>query len=226
MEPQLTDYYNEEPYGVKVIEKLNKEFLDLHEKYDELETKIKQYIPPTIIVKNIEDHKYHTNLLWIEFPKRCKGFLKGNNGLSSNISPVIYQDYIPNVYEIFRCNTCGKESCKEEIINELNTLTNNKNKQWCQDRINMAFKLCLSKYENISSLDEEEITDDLIHHIMNDENNDYLPSLYIDIISKFYITDRELYGLYDLVCFYCEKCGNMDNNDPNVNRLLCIDCDE
>ena len=34
MESQIIDYYNEMPYGVNVIDKLNKEYDVLEEKYD------------------------------------------------------------------------------------------------------------------------------------------------------------------------------------------------
>ena len=36
MEPQMIDYYNEMPYGVNVIDKMNEELAELQSKYDEL----------------------------------------------------------------------------------------------------------------------------------------------------------------------------------------------
>ena len=44
MEPQITDFYNELPYGINVIEKLNNEYDDLLKKIDEKDKKIEQLI--------------------------------------------------------------------------------------------------------------------------------------------------------------------------------------
>ena len=41
MEPQITDYYNEMPTGVNVIEKMNEEFNILQKENDELKKKLK-----------------------------------------------------------------------------------------------------------------------------------------------------------------------------------------
>ena len=35
MEPQLIDYYNEMPFGIDVIERMNVELSELQKKYDE-----------------------------------------------------------------------------------------------------------------------------------------------------------------------------------------------
>lgn len=39
MEPNIIDFYNETPYGVNVIDKLNEEYDELQKKYDELKDK-------------------------------------------------------------------------------------------------------------------------------------------------------------------------------------------
>ena len=41
MDPQLTDYYNEMPHGVNVIEKMNEEYAELEEKVKQLEKEMK-----------------------------------------------------------------------------------------------------------------------------------------------------------------------------------------
>ena len=227
MEQCVIDYYNEFPYSVNVIEEMNKEYLELEKKYDNLKEKTSKYNPPIIIVKNIEEYKYYDNLLYIEFPKKVKDLLDGEGGILSLIEVIPYDDILtPNLYKRFMNNYFEKkETCKEKIINELDNITRHKNKEWCEDRINLAFELCLSKYGHISNLSNDEIIDDLVHHIMNDENCDYLPSIYIKIISEFYIPEGELYGLYNLVCFRCEICGIIHaHQGENDNKLLCLDC--
>ena len=42
MEPQMIDYYNEMPYGVNVIDKMNEELAELQSKYDELQSNHKK----------------------------------------------------------------------------------------------------------------------------------------------------------------------------------------
>ena len=52
MEPQIIDYYNEMPYSVNVIDKMNTEFSELQGKYNELYKKINKFKIPYIIVGN------------------------------------------------------------------------------------------------------------------------------------------------------------------------------
>ena len=52
-EPQIIDYYNEMPYGVNVIDEMNKELDILHMKNNELRITIEKYRrEETILTKN------------------------------------------------------------------------------------------------------------------------------------------------------------------------------
>ena len=52
-EPQIIDYYNEMPYGVNVIDEMNKELDILHMKNNELKITIEKYRrEETILTKN------------------------------------------------------------------------------------------------------------------------------------------------------------------------------
>ena len=42
MEPQITDFYNEHPYGINVIERLNHEYDELLKKIDEKDNEIRK----------------------------------------------------------------------------------------------------------------------------------------------------------------------------------------
>ena len=42
-EPQISDYYNEEPNGVKIVECLNEEFAELQADMDKLKQRMKTY---------------------------------------------------------------------------------------------------------------------------------------------------------------------------------------
>ena len=66
MEPQLIDYYNQEPYMVKVIDNMNKELEDIQNKYSELEEKYNKlkYDNFKICCSSIEDRNdKHTQML-------------------------------------------------------------------------------------------------------------------------------------------------------------------
>jgi len=145
-------------------------------------------------------------------------------------------------YEFFYLK---KESCLEKIINELDLITKHKNKEWCELRINIAFETCLKSKsvqlghgaypgdghrfddsERIHDLIHEEIIEDLIHHIFNDEHNDYLPRLYIETCRAHslleFLGGMDDGGMNDLICFNCKKCGKLDNYN---DELLCVDCE-
>ena len=55
MEPKIQDYYNELPYGVNVIEKMNEELDDLQKKYSG-PVIIEEYDATCLIPPNAEAH--------------------------------------------------------------------------------------------------------------------------------------------------------------------------
>ena len=67
---------------------------------------------------------------------------------------------------------------------------------------------------------DDEIIEGLIHHIFN--GDDYLPRFYIDICSECSSVYCDGGGLYDLICFKCEKCGNIDNHMED--KMICGVC--
>lgn len=237
MEPNIIDYYNETPHGVNVIDKLNEEYDELQKKYDELKKKINKFKLPFIIVNSIEEYKRYDDIISNQFGHKIRDFLHDEE---TGLLAVINEDDDQgircctgpwSIHEIFENSwwkhfrRYDRETCKEKIINELNNITNNKNKEWCELRIDIAFETSLKNYlEHSNEKMDDEIIEDLIHHIFNDENNDYLPRFYIelcDTLSKIKFSGG---GLYDLLCFRCEKCGNIDNYMEGENKMICSDC--
>lgn len=237
MEPNIIDFYNETPHGVNVIDKLNEEYDELQKKYDKLYDKIKKYIIPIIITENYEKYQYYISLLFIHFGNSVRELLNNHqNGLFQLLESRIEDLFIESdiLYD-FWDNLCTEyyhrrtKTCQDEIINALNEITKNVNKEWCTTRIEVAFETCLKKH-TIYGLDcinqKNEIIEDLIRHIINGDeegNVDYLPSLYIEtceIHSKIECAP----SLYHLVCFKCEKCGNIDNHIRDENTMVCGEC--
>jgi len=248
MEPHLIDYYNETPHGINVIDKMNEEFDDLQKKYLDLEKKVNKFKTPFIHAETKEEYKEYEDIICNQFKDKIEGFLYDEEtGILAVMNVYEYdQKRLEGpwkIHEIFENSwwvnyQCGnKETCKEEIINELDLITKHKNKEWCELRINIAFETCfksiscrpfLGEYpsdghrfddsETIHDLIHDEIIQDLIHHIFNDE--DCLPQLYTDTC-KAHSLLVALGGMDDLISYNCKKCGRLDNYN---GELLCLDC--
>lgn len=230
MEPQIIDYYNETPHGINIIDKLNEE-------YSELQSKNNRYVAPIHIAKTFDECLKYDKILNEEFPEKIREILKDEEyGLLSiyNLDPFpfdIYSRLMHNswIYICSNYDNSEKECFKDKIVNKLDNITKNKNRKWCEDRINLAFEICLSKYDTINDENSEEIIDDLIHHILNDEGNDHLPDFYIETID-FYTNEKydiilNYPSLHSLNLYHCEKCEILCNHvDTEETSLLCIDC--
>lgn len=237
MESQIIDYYNETPHGINVIDKLNEEYSELQSKYESIKSYNNRYIAPIHIAKNYDDYKKYEKILNEEFPEKIREIL--NDKEYGLLAVYILDPYPGSVYDriihnswIYICskydNSC-KGWCKDKIFNELDNITKNKNRKWCEDRINIAFETCLSKYDTINDENSEEIIDDLIHHILNDENPS-LPDFYQNIID-FYTNENienglelEFSSLSCLNCYHCEKCGILEYYIEKDITMRCQDC--
>ena len=154
MEPNMIDFYNETPHGVNVIDKLNEEYDELQKKYDKLYGKIKKYVMPIIITENYEKYQYYISLLFIHFGNSVRELLNNHQKglfqlLESRIEDLFIESDI--LYD-FWDNLCTEyyhrrlTTCQDEIINALNEITKNVNKEWCTTRIEVAFETCLKKH--------------------------------------------------------------------------------
>lgn len=237
MEPQIIDYYNETPHGINVIDKLNEEYDQLQSKYEYIKRITNRYISPIHITKTFDEYKNYEKILNKEFPEKIREILNHQGyGLLAiyNLDPYpgdVYHRIMHNswIYICSKYDNSDKECFKGKIVNELDNITKNKNRKWCEDRINLALEICLSKYESINDDNSEEIIDDLIHHILNDEGCDYLPYFYQHEIDLHTNENYDIFlnypVLHSLILYHCEKCEILCNHlDPEETSLLCVDC--
>jgi hypothetical protein len=235
MESQIIDYYNETPHGINVIDKLNEEYSDLQSKYESIKSYNNRYIAPIQISKTFDEYKKYEKNLNEEFPEKIREIL---NDKESGLLAVYRVPSCPigQVYSkligcgwAFYCNS-GEEWCKDKIINELDNITKNKNRKWCEDRINIAFETCFAKFNTISSTNVEKVIDELIHHILNNEKCNLLPDFYTETINLYTNEnidnglELDFYSLYSLNCYHCEKCGILESYIEEDITMRCQDC--
>mgnify|MGYP001361765414 CR=1 FL=1 len=236
MEPQIIDYYNETPHGINVIDKLNEEYSELQSKYDTIKSYNNRYIAPIHIAKTFNEYKKYEKILNEEFPKKVRKILNEDEwGILAiyNIDPCpgnVYHKVKNNtlIYNRHEYKILDQEWFQDKLINELDNITKNKNRKWCEDRINLALEMCLSKYDIINKENNEKIIEDLIHHILND--NEYLSDFYIETI-EFYTNENidnglelDFNSLSCLNCYHCEKCGILESYIEEEITMRCQDC--
>ena len=99
MEPQMIDYYNEMPFGINVVDKMNKELEDLQKKYNELNKKTNKFRVPYKISKNIEEYNKYNKKICIDFKNKIKEILMDEeNGVEAICSLSVNDEYF--FYEI------------------------------------------------------------------------------------------------------------------------------
>ena len=216
MEPQIIDYYNDLPFGINVIEKMNEELSELQKEVNKQNSKLNKFKSPIIVVNSVEgylDLEDKINNFIIKIKNSCDIFF--------------LREYPENYYE-HCCRNDHDPMCRgwrdwhynkrfvDELINELNEITQGKNKEWCEFRIILAIETCLGK-SDFKYLDEIKKVETIADTINNGESNNYLPSIYCDLD-----TDGG-YSLGSLINYHCIKCGILANYFPN--NLLCVDCE-
>lgn len=223
MEPQVIDYYNELPQSVNVIDKLNEEYAELQKKYDYIKWINSGYIAPIIIVTTLEDYIKYTEYFFFEFPRKVEEIL---NDKDKGVKPLfdgVFRDWSFYLEEL--------EWCIDKIIDELNNITKNKNKKWCEDRVNLGFQICLKKYDSYTGpIDIEKIINEIIRHVAFNHWATSLTPFYENTINFFtnqeYDSHLEFTNLSELVCYPCKKCESLCNNLDwrRDNLLLCRTC--
>lgn len=246
MEPQIIDYYNETPHGINVIDKLNEEYSELQSKYDTIKSITDRYIAPIYISKTLDEYTKYEKILNEEFPKKIRELLNDKEyGLLKILKIREFSDCLYTRFKFLQ--KPEREFFIDKIVNELDNITKNKNRKWCEDRIDLALEICLSKYVSINDENNEEIIYDLINHIVNDWAE--LTSFYIETI-EFYTNKNldtqymwagnphenwEFGSLRDLHFHNCEKCKRLNYNilwgynlpphpKPPVKHGYCHDC--
>ena len=150
MEPQIIDYYNETPHGINVIDKLNEEYSELQSKYDTIKSLTERYIAPIQKAKTFDEYKNFDKIL-DEFPEKIREILNDKEyGFLAilqiwKLGGSLYMRFKMG-YTVWMYDHPEKCCFKDKIINELDNITKNKNREWCEDRFDLALEICLSKY--------------------------------------------------------------------------------
>jgi len=214
MEPQLIDCYNEMPFGINVIEKLNEEYEEVLQRNKELEDqckkletentrmtqKYKKYNPPILKLSYLDE--YNTFYEKIEaFEQFVKDIVMTIEDEGDDISSIISEDYI--TYIDFYNKDIKSNTHVFKMIQELNEVTNDVNLDWCEHHI-------LSNIEEMG-----------IRHVSWILSSEQFVS---DIMQT---TDGHLDSL---CCYMCEKCGQEEKSvclnfhGRDLSQLLCNEC--
>ena len=238
MEPQIKDYYNEFPDGINVIDKMNEELdeaqkeieeLKLNQKTKEEKNFMKKFQMPRIKVDSFEEYKEKENKLE-EFNEYIKNIMIDDNfntryeklelefhnyGLSDDIhhGPGLVEDPDAIIYK---------------IIDKLDDLTDNLNKEWCEKRILTSIETCINLKDAHCGYHHR-----LENIISEDEGWRYLPTVYFELslMNTFkdedHCDNQQILSLANIWYYDCEKCGKSstygDFEDVD-NKLLCGDC--
>ena len=132
MESQIIDYYNEMPYGVNVIEKMNQELEVVQARIKELELelqkekckseKMKAFTKPHCIYSDECDFDTFEKDIRNKFLEWCNNDLSDYERLSYKLMKD-YKDYNITSFEY---------SLIRYIINKLNECTHYQNIRWCE----------------------------------------------------------------------------------------------
>ena len=131
MEPQLIDYYNDEPHMVHVIEKLNEEFEEAQSQIKELKLQLEKE------KRNSSKMIAFTRPPCIE-DEECdlEAFEEDIRGKFLEICKNDIDDYEPLSYKLMhdynRYYSINKDSLIKYIINKLNEYTHSQNPKWCE----------------------------------------------------------------------------------------------
>ena len=139
MDPQLSDFYNDEPHGVKVIEKLNEEYEKLNEEYETAQDRIEYleqqlkneklktqcmnaFIDPPCFADDEADLETFHDKIRGKLVEWCGDDLSEQERLSYKL----LEDY--NAYR----NSSKEDSLIQYIIVTLNECTQYQNFKWCE----------------------------------------------------------------------------------------------
>lgn len=219
MEPSIIDYYNELPNGINVIDKMNLELQELQNKYDEITNKFRI---PYKICESVQEYDDYDTKIYIEFKDNLKKILLDKD---IGVKAISNSNDSYNEISILRLKRGYKiRFLLDKIIDELDILTENKNKKWCKTRIDTAFD-SLDEYEQYDNY--EDMIEDIINCIYDNEygTNYYLPEVYNKLCTDVSFSKNDEYwgdGLHSILNFMkCSKCNKLIKYDK---KMLCVKC--
>lgn len=222
MEPQIIDHYNEMPSAVNVIDKLNEENDELQKENEKLrkfkekqETMMKKFQMPRIKVDTVEEYN--------EMEQKVYAF--GESLIEfADLERMEMVRTMPGSWHIDPPDEINR------IIGELNRITRNLNREWCEYRVKISFEI-FAEHEGsgLRSTDVSCITSSKLSDIILGLEEE-LPEIYCEL-STFYIPEWSYRGenvnLLNMCYYHCEKCNKLDDyGEPEMygNQLLCMDC--
>ena len=218
MEPQITDYYNEEPYMMKIIDNMNEELSESQKENQILKKKLK-------FLEGNSDRPFikKTIITGEDIPKYLLIIKTIKEQLYNIMKNAMIEDESLNIRYIF--------DHEKDYIDILDNNLINVSREWCEYRIKNA----MEKYVSLFYLNEY-CCGDLI-------NNDYLSDIIIKKIIDSIITgySEDIYNyeidygnepnLYDLCVVKCDLCNDYESYSNIIEgtneRFYCgYDCYE
>lgn len=135
-EPNIADYYNEQPYMVNVIDKMNEEFSEvqkendmLKERIKELESQVSKFIPKQIKLEGIDVNNF------IDIAEQLESVLQ-----KTFQSAINYEECDEGSLDI------NEILSKEDCVVKLLMSHSRQSEEWCKHRVRQSFsKLVIIK---------------------------------------------------------------------------------
>ena len=187
---------------VDVIDKMNDELTEVQtendifkKQQDEHDIIMKKFQMPRIKVNSLEEYK--------EFHRKLGG--------------------LKNWLGYYEKDAIIQEDDKEYLIKRLNKLTRNKNKEWCEYRIQIA----MNTFHCVPYADDDLIDFDFKDLVLGSDSWTQLPEVYREL-SQLYIpewSDRDENHDIENICYYnCETCGKTEDIGIVKDKLYCLKC--
>ena len=220
-EPNIADYYNEQPHMVNVIDKMNDEFSEvqkendmLKERIKELESQVSKFTPKQIKLEGIDVNNF------MDIEEQL------DSALQDAFQPAIKYD------------ECDEGALKisdilkmEDYVVELLMSHSKQSEEWCKHRVRQSFsKLLVLKMVDDYWWDElikseelsKKIIDCVIQNIISGEY-DYEGEIFKNVLDPcIQIGDAFIYK-----CQTCKKYCNSDllYYDEDNKKLECYECE-
>ena len=197
MEPQITDYYNEEPYMMKIIDNMNEELSDCQKENQILKNKIK-------LLEGNSDRPFikKTIMTGEDIPKY----------------PLIIKTIKEQLYNIMKNALIDGQDLnlryifdhEKDYIDILDNNLINVSREWCEYRI----KSVLDKYVSLFFVNEywgNLINDEYLSDIIIKKIIDSIITGYSEDIYNYEIDYGNETNLYDLCVVKCDLCNDYES---------------
>ena len=197
-----------------VNDNLTKELNELKQLFTKMKKISHKFIMPRIHIHSIKEfHNYNDHVEeCLDQIKSYFDYLKELNSCEEIIIQLIFLEE-------------KNQPLIDQIIDDLHTLLHQKNKDWCELRVNNALQTILPFLLSLSS--GEYIDTDLLDNEKILQKNDLLNTILDTFTSSLvdFPMDDLVSDLYEATFFTCSKCKKNTNDLPdNAQILLCSQC--